>query len=136
MQNSIKIWSATKKNKKSKWEIFQILPFALPQTTGPILNSLCVCPYDMHVTPAQTILNHTDKGPDQACSTQAQPKLEPGQTPRPNQTQAKAQTKAPARGDAVAAQIFSFFLLRVRMVWCDDGVDEGRGDYRGDRVRE
>lgn len=125
MQNSIKIWSATKKNKKSKWEISQILPFAIPQTTGPILNPLCVCPYDMHVTPAQSTPNHTNKGPDHACSTQAQPK--PKQKPKPRPLPG---------GDAVAAQIFSFFLLRVRMVWCDDGVDEGRGDYRGDRVRE
>ena len=106
-----------------------MLPFALPQTIGPILNPLCVCPYDMHVTPAQSTPNHTNKGPDHA-----QPK--PKQKPRPTQTQAKAQTKAPARGDAVAAQIFSFFLLRVRIVWYDDDVDEGRGDYRGDRVRE
>ena len=125
MQNSIKIWSATKKNKKIKMGNIPNTSFCNSTNDWSNPQSLMCVPirYARHTRPKHPKPHKQGTRP---CLF----------NPSPTQTQAKAQTKAPARGDAVAAQIFSFFLLRVRIVWCDDDVDEGRGDYRGDRVRE
>lgn len=136
MQNSIKIWSATKKNKKIKMENIPNTSFYTSTNDWSNPQFLMRVPtrYARHTRPKHPKPHKQGTRPCLFNPSPAQTQAK--QKPRPTQTQAKAQTKAPARGDAVAAQIFSFFLLRVRMVWCDDGVDEGRGDYRGDRVRE